>query len=118
MHVLIIEDEALLAIDLQCFLEELGAETCALADTEAEAIRLALDRRPDLITADVNLREGTGPAAVRIIRESIGDIPVVYVTGHPECCGTLDANTHALEKPVLWLKLVEALQSHGLPIVV
>ena len=39
MHVLIIEDEALLALDLRCFLEELGADSCAVADSEADAIR-------------------------------------------------------------------------------
>lgn len=115
MHVLIIEDEAMLAMDLQCFLEELGADSCSLADTEAEAVRLAIDHPPDLITADINLREGTGTGAVRAIRSRIGDIPVVYVTGNPENCGRLDPNTHAVKKPILWLDLVEAVEPHGLP---
>ena len=115
MHVLIIEDEALLAMDLQCFLEELGADSCALADSEADAVRSAMEQPPDLITADMELREGTGLGAVRAIRKRIGEVPVVYVTGQPDRCEGLDDHTHAVRKPILWLELVEALQPHNLP---
>ena len=108
MHVLIIEDEALLAMNLQCFLEELGADSFALAETEADAVRLALEHPPDLITAAVNLREGTGPEAVRVIRSRIGEIPVVYVTGDPAALPPLDDHSCTVRKPILWLDLAEA----------
>ncbi len=49
MHILIIEDDAILAMNLQFFLEELGADTTAIAATEAQAIREAMTHRPDLI---------------------------------------------------------------------
>lgn len=115
MHVLIIEEEALLAMDLQCFLEELGADSCALADSEADAVRSALAQPPDLITADIDLREGSGVGAVRAIRRQIGNVPVVYLTDKPERCEPLNERTHAVRKPILWLELVEAVQPHNLP---
>jgi len=115
VHVLIIEDEALLALDLQCFLEELGADSCSLAETEHEAVQLALNRPPDLITADVNLRDGTGPAAVDAIRSSIGPVPVVYITGSKAEDIAVDDRTHLVKKPILWLELVEAVEPFDLP---
>ncbi len=63
-HVLIIEDEAVVALHLEALLREHGATTFAFAGTEAEAVEAARDRRPALLTSDVNLREGTGPRAV------------------------------------------------------
>jgi CheY-like chemotaxis protein len=115
MHVLIIEDEAMLAADLQCFLEELGADSSDVADSEQDAIEAALARPPDLITADVTLRQGTGTAAVQAIRNEIGHVPVVFVTAGDMTGAAFDANTHKVKKPILWLELVEALAEHDLP---
>ena len=80
MHVLIIEDEPLVASHLECFLSELGADSCDLVETERAAVAAALDRAPDLITADCRLREGSGVDAVASIRRSLGSIPVVFIT--------------------------------------
>jgi CheY-like chemotaxis protein len=115
MHVLIIEDEPLVALDLQCFLEELGADSVEIAETENQALFLAGERRPDLITADYGLREGTGPAAVRRIRDDLGEVPVVYVTGQPERCATEAGQSQIIAKPVLWLELAHAVSAHNLP---
>ena len=67
-HVLIIEDEALIALDLQDILAETGATSFAFAETEQDAIDSARLHRPDVITSDVMLREGTGPRAVEAIQ--------------------------------------------------
>ncbi|MES2498113.1 MAG: response regulator [Pseudomonadota bacterium] len=115
MHVLIIEDEPLVASDLECFLSELGADSCDLVQTERDAVAAALDRAPDLITADCALREGSGTSAVSSIRQSLGPIPVVFITGHPNRCGTADAMTHTVVKPILWLELASAVARHNLP---
>lgn len=115
MHILIIEDEALVAMDIQMFLEELGAASCALAATEDEALSLALDRRPDFIASDVMLERGTGPAAVKAIRSRIGDVPVVYITGNPELATAADPGRPVITKPIRWLELVEVTQNYGLP---
>lgn len=115
MHVLIIEDEPLIAADIECFLTELGADSIEFAETEQEALSAALGHVPDLITADCNLREGTGPGAVAAIRGTLGEVPVVYVTGNPEQCAALDDMTHAVAKPIRWLELADAVSRHNLP---
>lgn len=115
MHVLIIEDDALLAMNLQFFLEELGADSTSLAASQADAVREALKHPPDLIASDVQLLEGNGPDAVKAIKARLGDIPVVYVTGNPEEARELDPDAPVIEKPVRWLQLVQTTQHFGLP---
>ena len=115
MHILITEDEAILAMHLPMFLEELGADSCSVAATQAEAVREALDHKPHLIASDVNLAEGSGPGAVKAIRSRPGDIPVVYITGTPEQARIADLGAPVIVKPIRWLDLVEATQDHGLP---
>ena len=56
-HVLIIEDEALIALDIQDMLSTAGATTFSFAETEREAVDAARERRPDVIMSDVRLRE-------------------------------------------------------------
>ncbi len=99
-HVLIVEDEPLIALDLESLLSDQGATSFSFAASEAEAVSEAFDRRPDLITSDVTLLEGTGPSAVRAIRTALGLIPVIYVSalavGHIDD----DVHTRALQKPL------------------
>lgn len=115
MHVLIIEDEVLLAMNMQYFFEELGADSVGLAQSEGEAVRQALDHRPDLIASDVCLSPGSGPAAVKAIRSHLGDVPVIYVTGNAADAAADDPGAIVLEKPILWLDLVKATSQFGLP---
>ncbi len=99
-HVLIIEDEALIALDLQGLLEEYGATSFDFAATEAEAVEAAKARRPDFITSDVKLRTGTGPNAIGIIRSLLGPVPVVFITGTPEACIPCDPTAPIFGKPL------------------
>lgn len=99
-HVLIIEDEVLIALDLQGLLEGLGATSFAFADTQVEAVDAARERRPDLITSDVALLEGTGPEAVEIILKELGPVPVIFVTGTPEACRSCGPPARVLSKPL------------------
>lgn len=85
-HVLIIEDEPMIAIDLEIVLAKEGATSFDIASTEAEAVAAARARKPDLITSDVTLVEGTGPRAVQQILKEIGDVPVIFITGTPDEC--------------------------------
>jgi CheY-like chemotaxis protein len=83
-HVLIIEDDFLVAFDLKMLLEGNGATSVEIADTEAKAITAAAVKPPAVITSDVGLAEGNGPAAVRAIHEQHGFIPVIFITARPE----------------------------------
>lgn len=83
-HALIIEDEMLIALEVESLLHEFGFESCDIADNPADALRLALAHRPDLMTADLRIMGGTGIEAVDAITEQLGPIPHIYVTGNPD----------------------------------
>ena len=99
-HVLIIEDEAMIALDLEALLEREGATSFSFAASEEDAVKAARSRRPDVITSDVTLLEGTGPAAVATIRAAMGRIPVVYISGTTAECCEGDPLTRAFRKPL------------------
>jgi DNA-binding response OmpR family regulator len=82
MHALIIEDEWLIALELEAHVLSFGFASCDIAVEEAEALAMAKHRRPALITADLHLAQGSGFAAVRTIRLLLGAIPVIFVTGN------------------------------------
>jgi CheY-like chemotaxis protein len=81
-HALIIEDEMIIAMELEELLREIGFSSFDVAATPEEAVDHATASRPALITADVRIVGGTGIEAVRAITERLGDIPHVYVTGN------------------------------------
>lgn len=109
-HVLIIEDEFLVALDLQTLLEAHGATTFAFAATQAEAVKAARERKPDFITSDVVLLEGSGPKAVEAILQEIGPVPVVFITGTPEVCHPCPPQARVLGKPLHYLAITSAFQ--------
>lgn len=99
-HVLIIEDELLIALDLEDLLSGYGALTFSFADTQQAAISSSQDHVPDFIVSDVSLRDGTGPHAVTAIREQFGTIPVIFVTATPEACNGCDPPEKVFRKPM------------------
>jgi two-component system, response regulator PdtaR len=99
-HVLIIEDDALLALDLETLLSIHGATSFSFAATEEQAVRLACSHKPAIMTADVRLREGSGPAAVARITGDLGFIPTIFITGTPDECLPCDPPHRIFEKPL------------------
>lgn len=97
-HVLIIEDEPIIALELEALLSDLGYRSFDVADSPGEAMRFAAANRPDLITADYRIHSGTGAEAVERIRTALGRIPVVYVTGNPDAFEHGD--TPVVDKPI------------------
>jgi CheY-like chemotaxis protein len=83
-RVLIIEDEPIIAMDLQILVESAGHEVVGVASSEDEAVAMAERERPGLVLADVNLGHGgDGAAAVeRILARHA--TPVIFVTAYPE----------------------------------
>lgn len=98
-HVLIIEDEILIALDIESSLGALGYRSFDIADSPGEALASAISHPPDLITADVRISGGTGIDAVRAIKAALGDIPVVYVTGNIDMLRGEDPRA-IVEKPI------------------
>ena len=99
-HVLIIEDEPLVAFDIQDILSGAGAHSFSFAETEAEAVAAARARRPAGIPDARKLREGTGPRAVEAIQRELGPLPVLFITASPDQCDPCDAPARVLAKPV------------------
>ena len=110
-HVLIIEDEALIALDLQDILAATGATTFAFAETEQEAVDSARLQRPDVITSDVMLREGSGPKAVETILGEMGPLPVIFITATPGACIPCIPPARILSKPVTDSAVRQAFQA-------
>lgn len=82
--ILIIEDEAIIAMDLEALMESLGHNVVNIARTHAEAVEMARQKRPGLVLADIQLADGSsGLDAVNEILESF-EVPVVFVTAYPE----------------------------------
>jgi CheY-like chemotaxis protein len=82
--VLIIEDEMLIALDLELLAEKLGHRIIGIARTRAEAMELAQAQRPGLILADIQLADGSsGLEAVNDLLNSF-EVPVIFITAHPE----------------------------------
>ncbi len=101
--VLIIEDEPIIALDLENLVTELGHDVVAKAATSEEAVRQAKAKRPGLVLADINLGEGgSGIDAVAEILDSF-DIPVIFVTAYPEklLTGERPEPTYLIAKPFL-----------------
>ena len=109
-HVLIIEDEPMIAMLIQDALEEAGATSFAFAGTEQDAVDLALEHRPAFITSDVRLIDGTGPRAVAAILAKVGEIPVLFITGTPQECEPCGPNALVLMKPINFMQVRTAFQ--------
>lgn len=97
-HALIIEDEILIALDVEALLAEIGFETFDIAQSPDEALACARRRSPDLITADYRIVGGTGLEAAEAILAELGDIPVVHVTGNAD--QVRSSGKPIVEKPI------------------
>ncbi|MGA8692058.1 MAG: response regulator [Methyloceanibacter sp.] len=79
---LIVEDELMIALDLEGAMSALGFDICGLASTADTARSIAMDNQPDVVLMDVNLDGGReGIEAARWLRE-VCDTAVVFVTSY------------------------------------
>jgi CheY-like chemotaxis protein/DNA-directed RNA polymerase specialized sigma24 family protein len=82
--VLIIEDEPVIAADIEALVKELGHTVVDIAATRTEAIDAVSHKTPGLVLADIQLADGSsGIDAVRDILTSY-DVPVIFITAFPE----------------------------------
>ena len=84
-RIMVIEDEAIIAMDLQGIIAEMGHAITGVARTASGAVDLAKRERPDLILSDIQLADGSsGIDAVNEILSAAADIPVIFITAFPE----------------------------------
>ena len=83
-RILIVEDEALIAIDLEQRLTGLGYAVPGIADSAASAIQEIEDKHPDLLLVDIRIR---GPVDGIALAEQVKlryKLPVIFLTAHAD----------------------------------
>ncbi|KSB89015.1 Phyllosphere-induced regulator PhyR [Caulobacter vibrioides] len=83
-EVLIIEDEPVIAADIEALVRELGHDVIDIAATRGEAVDAVARKTPGLVLADIQLADGSsGIDAVKDILARL-DVPVIFITAFPE----------------------------------
>ena len=83
-QILIVEDEGIIAKDLQSMLRKLGYDVPVTVGTGEKAIAMALANQPDLILMDINLRGGMDGVEAAAIITAQQKVPVVYLTANSD----------------------------------
>jgi two-component system, cell cycle sensor histidine kinase and response regulator CckA len=82
--VLVVEDERIIAKDIQRTLSRFGYDAYAIASSGAEAIARASERLPDLVLMDVRIQgQMDGITAGETLRQKFG-VPLIYLTAHAD----------------------------------
>ncbi|WP_346898765.1 response regulator [uncultured Roseibium sp.] len=114
-EIMIIEDEPLIAMDIEHIVQELGHQVTGIARTHKEAVELFNRTQPKMVLADIQLADGSsGIDAVRDILQA-NDIPVIFITAFPErlLTGERPEPTFLITKPFN-PEMVKALISQAL----
>jgi two-component system, response regulator PdtaR len=82
LRILVVEDEVLIALELECLLDDLGHVIVGVAGNSAEAIALGLSTAPDVAFVDIHLVDG--PTGVEVARALSADphTTVVFMTAN------------------------------------
>ena len=82
--VLVIEDEPMIAMDLEGIVEGLGHKVMAVARTHAEAVKAIAHEKPGLVLADIQLADGS--SGLDAVNEMLGSfqVPVIFITAYPD----------------------------------
>ena len=83
-NILVVEDEPLIAMDIEQLVESLGHKVVSVARTHKEAVSLFAQTNPRMILADIQLADGSsGIDAVKDILAEF-NVPVIFITAFPE----------------------------------
>ena len=99
--VLIIEDEPIIAMDIETIVRDLGHTVTGVAVTRDEAVAQAIAKRPGLVLADIQLADdSSGIDAVKDILSEF-QVPVIFITAFPErlLTGERPEPTFLISKP-------------------
>ena len=82
--VLIIEDEPIIAMDLESLVMSLGHRVTGVARTRREAVEAVHRSQPGLVLADIQLADGS--SGVDAVNDILGafEVPVIFITAYPE----------------------------------
>ena len=82
--VMIIEDEPLIAMDLEAAMRDIGHNVIGVAGTHSEAVNMVKEKQPGLILADIQL--GDGSSGIEAVNEILTTFstPIIFITAFPE----------------------------------
>lgn len=113
--VMIIEDEPMIAIDIEQIVESLGHRVVGIARTRTEATALFAKSQPKLVLADIQLADGS--SGIDAINDIIAQtpVPVIFITAFPErlLTGERPEPTFLVTKPFM-PEMVKALIGQAL----
>ncbi len=100
-EVLIIEDEPLIAMQLEDLVTDLGHTVVGTAATRAQAEKIFAERRPALVLADIQLADGSSGIDAVDQMLKLSDVPVIFITAYPEklLTGDRPEPTYLITKP-------------------
>lgn len=83
-RILIIEDEPLIAMDIEQLVESLGHSVVGIARTREEALRLYSEAKPQMVLADIQLLDNS--SGIDTVNDILRDheLPVIFITAFPE----------------------------------
>jgi len=108
LRILVVEDEAIIAMLLADILEVMGHEVCGIEATEAGAVATAARTTPDLMIVDAHLAQGSGVSAVGEILRS-GFVPHIFVSGDTLSGPLISPEAVVIQKPFFDSDLVRAI---------
>ena len=84
LRILVVEDDAIIGMDIEHRVKKLGYEVCGVADTAAEALDIASGKQPDLALMAIRLRGAVdGIEAARMLRDRFS-VPVIFITAYSD----------------------------------
>jgi DNA-binding NarL/FixJ family response regulator len=115
VKILIVEDEAIVAMEIEHRLSMLGYDICDVSSSGEKAIILAETHKPDLVLMDIKLKGNmNGLIAARIIKEKL-NIPSVFITANSDqnTINQIDELLHfeCLFKPIEEEDLLKAIEN-------
>jgi CheY-like chemotaxis protein len=82
--ILLVEDDDIIARVEDWRLKNLGYTVCGRATTGAEAMEMVVNKKPDLVLMDINIKGNIdGIETAKMIKKGF-NIPVIYVTSHSD----------------------------------
>ncbi|WDR04998.1 response regulator [Devosia rhodophyticola] len=83
-EIMIIEDEPLIAMDIEQLVESLGHKVVSVARTHKEAVALFAQSQPKMILADIQLADGS--SGIDAVNDILNEhsVPVIFITAFPE----------------------------------
>jgi two-component system, response regulator PdtaR len=110
LRILVVEDDAFIAMVLGQLLTTMGHEVCDTSATQSDAVAAAARLKPDLMIVDGGLRQGSGISAVEEITRT-GPIPHFFLSGNCERISAARPDSIILRKPFRLNELSRAIDT-------